>query len=759
MRRIVLVSALLAAAAPAAKAVVVRGKVMTPLGNPLGGARVQLIQGKRSVADAISEADGTYEIRSPYAGQFVLLTAPSVGLIGFAPQVSSPFYGSNTSVITIDIALNNAGITPQVSSAQTGTVTPLKQLATPMVQVPAETLLTHVTPVSELRPEPGQIVVQYGQMGAPAFLHSRGAPPQTVLTTVDGVTANPLGGAFNFSDLSTTTLAGVSPVPALELTPGALPLGLTGASGGELAVTPIHATAVGPTLTYTGDAGPFGALHNAAVATYTRGRYDALGAFSRFDISNATPDEPYHVLTYAGDLGYHVSAGTSLRVTGRYDGSAAALPSPFDLYRVNPQGKVAAQNLLASGMFETSTSSQWRNVVRYGLARERGQTFDFFTPATGLPVTLTAPNGATASGVAAFDPLPSREDTVTNRDEASWQTSYPVRAWLGVTGEFRFEEEHAADILPGDKIYLGREHTSAALGLQGGFKHRVFYQASGFFDYNPLLGFTGAPRLGLTYVPVRPGLRKFRGTSLHVTSAAGTREPSLLEEAAVPSGLVSPRSRTLDATIDQNILAQKLTLRATYFHSQFSHEFEPIALGTIASQPILSQTLALRTQGFESDLRYQPFQRVLLEAGYNYLAALTEQSAEAASFNPAQPTVAIGGLTALAGQRPFERPPQSGFFLAEYSGSKLQTSFKGAIVSHSDSSTGLLLTPALLLPNRNLSPKYTSLDANLSYQVTRRVTVFTQLTNLTDNRHLAPFGYLSTPFLIRSGLRVRLGGE
>jgi hypothetical protein len=43
--------------------------------------------------------------------------------------------------------------------------------------------------------------------------------------------------------------------------------------------------------------------------------------------------------------------------------------------------------------------------------------------------------------------------------------------------------------------------------------------------------------------------------------------------------------------------------------------------------------------------------------------------------------------------------------------------------------------------------------------VTKRIAVFTQMTNLTDNRHMAPFGYLSTPFLIRTGLRVRLGGE
>ncbi len=759
MRRVLLVTALLAAATPAARAVIVRGKVTSSLGVPMPGSRVQLIRGPRSVADTIAGPDGEYEIRTGFSGRFVLLTSPSMVTAGFAPQVSAPFYGSSTSSITVDVVLNNAGITPQTSAQQTGSLTPNKQLATPLSQVPAESLLTQVMATPELTPLPGSILVQYGQRGAPATLYLRGAPPQTILTQVDGVTANPLGKPFNFSTLSTTALAALSPVPALELMPTGNPLGLTGASGGELSITPIHATAPGPTLTYIGDAGPFGALHNEAVGTWTRNRYDLLGAFSRFDISNPTPDEPFHLITWAGEAGYHVSAGTSLRTTLRYDTSVAALPSPFDLFRVNPEGKDAAQNLFGSATFDTITSSQWRNTVRYGIARGRAQTYDYFTPATGLPVTLTGANGYTATGVAAFDALPGREDQVTNRDEFSYQTAYPLKQWAALTGEFRYQDERAADVLSTAKSDLGRTHISAALGLSGDFKHRLFYQASGFFDHSSLLGFSGSPRAGLTYVPVRPGAKIFRGTSLHATAVTGTRDPSLLEEAAVPHGLLTPRSRTLDLSVDQNILAQKLTLRGTYYHSQFSHEFEPVALGPIASQPVLSQTLALRTQGFESDLRYQPFQRVLLEGGYTYLAALTEQSAETSSFNPAYPATPIGGLTALKGARPFHRPPQSGFFLAEYSGRTLNMSLKGALASRSDSSTELLQTPSLLLPNRDLSPKYASLDANASFAVTKRIAVFTQLTNLTDNRHIAPFGYLSTPLLIRTGLRIHLGGE
>lgn len=757
--RTCLCSCLFLAALVPAHAVIVRGKVTSPLGVPLPGARVQLIQGQRSIGDAISGPDGAYEIRTAAAGRFLLLTAPSVLVRGYAPQIGQPFYGSRTDQITIDVALNYAGITPRTSSQPTGLPTPAAELAAPPTQIAADVFLTQAGVVPELSPHPVAIVVEAGQAGAPAYLLLRGAPPQTILTTVDGVTANPLGGAVNLSTLAATGFSALSPAPAVEFTPTANPLHLTGAEGGLVGFAPAPASSLRPLLTYTGDAGTFGALRNEAVASWAHQRFELLGALSRFDIANATPAGPFHLISLTSDDAYHISAGTSIRGVARYDESVAALPSPFDFFGVNPDGKIADQNLFASATFETRSTNDWHNLLRYGMARERGQTYDFFTPATGLPAIIYGANGTSATGVAAFDPLPAREDAVTNRDEATYQTDYRVKQWLALFGEARFQDERAADRVPGQKDTLERTHLSAALGFQGDIHHRVFYETSGFVDHTQKLGWTGAPRLGLTYAPVRPGTRKFRGTALHLTLATGTREPSLLEQAANQAALQTPRSRTLDASVDQTVLAQKLSLRATYFHSQFAHEFEPVGLTELASHPLLSQTLALRTQGFESELRYEPFQRVLLDGGYSYLASYTEQSAEPTIVNPLYPSVRIGALSALAGQRPFNRPPQSGFFLAEYSGPKLNASIRGKLVSRSDGSTGLLQTPGLLLPNRNLSPSYAALDASVSLVVTRHVTAFTQMTNLTDNRHIAPIGYLSTPFLIRTGLRIRLGGE
>jgi vitamin B12 transporter len=173
----------------------------------------------------------------------------------------------------------------------------------------------------------------------------------------------------------------------------------------------------------------------------------------------------------------------------------------------------------------------------------------------------------------------------------------------------------------------------------------------------------------------------------------------------------------------------------------------------------VTPTLAFRTQGVETHLRYQPLPRLSLQGGYVYLAAITVRSSAIPTLNPTLPGISIGALTALPGARPFHRPPHTGFLAAEYTGRSLTAGIKSTLSSRSDDSTYLYQNPTLLLPNRDLSPGWLSLDANVTYALTHRITAFTQLTNITDNRHIAPIGFTSTPFLIRSGLRIRIGGE
>ena len=754
LRRKLLLAALTLIALPA-HAVIVGGHVTSPSGVPLAGARVQLIRltgGARSAADTISGADGAYEIRSSLSGRFLLLTSASINTQQFKPQVGEPFYAGRTDLLSFDIALDTAAITPQSSTQQTGLDTPLQQLAAPTAQIAPDRLLTEATPLLELSALPGAFLVQLGQTASPATLFLRGAPVDKLL--LDGTAIERLGGGFDLGRLTSTGLSAIASRPALELTPGPNPLDGLDADAGVLALHTALASTLHPTLVYSGDAGNLSTVRNEAVLTLAHGRVDALLAFSRLNTDNDRPASQVHLITYAANVGYFISAGTSLRATLRDDTSAAPLTSPFAFYGVQPLGREAAQNLHSNFFFDTHTSFGWHNQLRYGLVRERGETLNFFTPATGLPVTITGANGDSASGIATFLQRPPREDFVTDRDQFAYATDYAFTRFLTASLTARYDSERGADLLALGSQRTERTHLFAAASLAGEVRHRLFVQASGSIDHSSLLGLVGTPRLGLTYTAVRPSTRRFRGTSLHLTAATGAREPSLAEQLALFTPTLYARSRALEAGVDQNLYRGKLTFRTTYFHQQFSHQTELLGQAPLT----LSDALAYRTQGLEFDLRYQPLPRLLVHGGYTYLASLVERSAAIPAFNP-QFASPIGALTALPGARPFERPANSGFAAVQFTGPTLTASLRAVFAGKSDGSTGLLANPSLLLPNRDLSPGYTALDASFTYAFTRHLTVYTQLTNLLDNRHTAPIGYLSTPVLIRTGLRIRLGRE
>ena len=231
-------------------------------------------------------------------------------------------------------------------------------------------------------------------------------------------------------------------------------------------------------------------------------------------------------------------------------------------------------------------------------------------------------------------PSPTRQDQATLRDEAAYETDYAVNHYIAALFTFHYQDERALDAIPTIRQTLGRTNLVFAGSLRGEIKHRVFYEGSGNVTHSSLSGFAGTPRLGLTYVPVLPGAHRLKGTSLQLTLASGNRERSLPEQSQ--SILTPARSRTLDVSADQNLYRRKLILHAGYFHNQFSHQSEVLSLAAPAAGigPTLSSTQAFRTQGFTSELRYQPLSRVSIAGGYTYLASLVERSAAAPPLQP-----------------------------------------------------------------------------------------------------------------------------
>ena len=783
-----------------AQAVIVRGKVLTPYSLPMGNVRVQLVQGHQIVAFAITQMDGSFEIRSSATGHFLLLTVASP----YTPNIGEDFYGGTTGVVTRNVVMQFTTVNSQLVVTSSGIPTPIQQVTSAVTLIPQTALTTQIGIVNDLRQSLGTFLVQTGQAGGPATLFIRGGSPDANKVLTDGIPSTNIGGYFDYTPVSTIALTGP------ELYRGAnSALEGTGAEAGILNLSTTHGTYPRPVLNYTGDAGNFYTYRNEGIVSGVYGKLDFLAGFSRFNTSNALPLDQYHTINSIANIGYAIFTNTLARFTLRNTTSAVGLPSAHDIYDISSSGKQANQDIYSGLTIENTLGGNWHNLARYGISRQREQ-LQQFAP-TGQPVTsnvdgvpqttyygnvvsLRGGNGYTATGQAAFI-LPAY-DSVSNRDELYYQSDYRFPLRISALFSFNYENERGRllNLATQQNQIIKRTNYLYTLQIQGDIQQRLFYSFGGAIINNQLFGTTGTPRLGLTYDAFRPSAQPFHGTVLHANLATGVQEPSLtaqltslytlLQQTGNPTYNVPPitseRTRTYSVGIDQNILNQKLILKANYFHNQFDHQLEFIGArglefyfdipANIADElpPASLNSLTYLARGIEAELDFQALTHLFLRGGYTYLDSVVEQSFSndnvTPATNPALPGIPIGALSPLVGARPFRRPPNTGFFSAQYTIEKFSAAVKGAVSSNSDDSTFQLNNDrnggnTLLLPNRNLDFGYVKLDLNGTYTANKYITVFAQLDNLLSQQHIGPIGYPGLPFTFRAGMKIRIGGN
>ncbi len=132
----------------------------------------------------------------------------------------------------------------------------------------------------------------------------------------------------------------------------------------------------------------------------------------------------------------------------------------------------------------------------------------------GNVVTIRGANGYTATGQVQLY-TGNNYDQDSNRDQLYYQTDYSFSPhFIGLFG-FRYDNERGSyndyytDAFDPDYDFTEHESTQRTnfeynLQFQGEFWHRLFYSAGGAVEKNHLYGIAGTPRLGLSYVPVRP---------------------------------------------------------------------------------------------------------------------------------------------------------------------------------------------------------------------------------------------------------------
>jgi iron complex outermembrane receptor protein/vitamin B12 transporter len=442
----------------------------------------------------------------------------------------------------------------------------------------------------------------------------------------------------------------------------------------------------------------------------------------------------------------------------------------------------------------------------------------------GLPVLIQGANGYSAMGPALLDystlnysVYPNRLDIINNRDQFLYQGDIHLTPHFMILASFQYENERAAER---EKAYLidlqrTRNNYDYIFGAHGDFlKERIFYTLGMDVMHYQLIGNGIRPHAGLSGYALRPRHGIFSGTRLDFSFSQGIREPKLTDEfgslyefleqnngqATIQqmhiSPIEGPTTRTWEGGGEQAFWSQRIVFRASYFHNEFGRAIEGVGAGLVPSllpnltpaqqkqlESILNSeyaysldlnSLAFRAQGVETTVESGIGRNIFFRGGYTYLDSVVQHSFSsdnetAIGIGPTlfEGTIPVGIYSPLKGARPFRRPPHTGFITASYSGRSITGIFTSAFSSRGDDSTFLGYEDlnqgnSLVLPNRNLDWGYAKLDLGASFKLLSWLNVYAQAENLMDNRHIAPVGYPSLPFNVRTGLRIewtKAGGK
>jgi vitamin B12 transporter len=432
----------------------------------------------------------------------------------------------------------------------------------------------------------------------------------------------------------------------------------------------------------------------------------------------------------------------------------------------------------------------------------------------GLPVTIQGANGYSATGpallnysTANYSVYPNRLDIINSRDQFLYQGDLRLTPHLLLLAGFQYANERGVEREPAYYIDLKKDRTNYdyIFRAHGDFlKERLFYTLGMDVMHYQLIGNGTSPHAGLSFYAMRPRDGIFSGTRLKFSFSQGIREPKLTEEtgslydflaqhggqATIQqlniSPIQGPTTRTWEGGGEQSFWRQHIVFRLSYFHNQFDRAIEGVGAGLVpALLPNLTtdqqnqlkdvlngehaysldlNSLAFRAQGVEATVESGIGRSIFLRGGYTYLDSVVQRSfssdnqALLGGYAPTFDGIPVGIYSPLKGARPFRRPPHTGFFTASYAGQKITGVFTSAFSSRSDDSTFLGYMDlnqgnSLVLPNRNLDWGFAKLDLGASYKLLPWLSVYGQMENLTNNQHIAPVGYPSLPFSVRTGLR------
>ena len=700
------------------------GTVVDENGSALPRVFVKLVdQRGAEVETAFTDSRGVFRFAGPCNACTV-----TVSLAGFKATRAG---------ISIDtpatITLTVAPVQESVIVSATRTDAPTSQVGAAVTVFSAEEIERRDAPaLSELlRGTPGVIVVRSGGFGNVTSLFVRGGESSYNKVLLDGIPMNEPGGTFNFSNLTADF------VERVEVVRGAQSA-LFGSDAMASVVQVISKrTPRGlshPTIAALAEAGSYDSRRGFASIGAANTKWDGAVHVGREHTANRVPNNMFDNTTITGHGGAVPSSNVSLRVVGRTEFGRTGVPGATAFGRPDMDAFSHRRDVVIGATLEHQISGSWQQRITYALSVSHQQSTN---------LQLDPPYVPRFDGHVApftFSDFPYDSLTDLRRHFATYQAD----ARIGGQGTneqlltFAFDVNGERGVLTnrmaGSVVHASRDNFGWTAQHQWLGAHASI--SSGLrIEQNESFGTAVAPRVSVAVMAAT-------NTKLKFNAGRGVKEPTILQSfSPSPSFLGNPdlepeRATTVDAGIEQRLLAQRLKIDAVWFDGRYKNI---ISTRTISFTPFLSQYFNIgvtNAHGAELAVDAAPVAALRIRGGYT----LT-RSRIAESTAPSNPVFAVGAWA-------FRRPRHSGFFETIWTLDRLSADVRGTFIGRRVDSDFSSLVPPILE-----NSGYETWDTGASYRLAVRVTVFVRIENVGDRDYMDPLGYPAWRRTARTGVR------
>jgi vitamin B12 transporter len=502
-----------------------------------------------------------------------------------------------------------------------------------------------------------------------------------------------------------------------------------------------------PIVSGFAEGGTYATIREGASVSGGGGIVDYAVGAARLDTDNTDNREPNSALantTVTANVGFRLGATATLRGIGRLEREHAGTPGQTAFERPDLDAFFERHDGVAGVSFDQQVTDRIRQRASYSAAVSHQESADLvldppYTPSYG---SLSAPFRFTDFRFDSYNALTRHhagyqaDMRVANDGASGYQLLTALVDWDG-------ERATLTDRLANASTPASRDNVGIAVQHQAQWR-RLSATVGVRFEHNASFGDAGVPRGSMALV-AHDGTGAFGATRVHAAAGRGIKEPTVLQSFSTSPfflgnrDLLPERSRSVEAGVDQRLLADRVRVDVTWFDNRYEN-----LISTRTTDPVTfaSQYFNIgltKARGTELSADAAPTRALRVRGGYTFLSSEIIDSTS--PFN----------VVFQPGHSLFRRPRHSGFVDASWRRGPFGATVVGTFVGAFADSDFVSFSPPL-----TENPGLTTWDARLSYTIYRALTATLAIDNIADRQYMQPLGYPALGRAVRGGFRIRL---